>query len=123
MAPPSPRTTPPGSDSAPSGAPANAALLQCLLDGKRDPVTVYNAVQEIRTMSGEVVVAKLTTLIETRFAEVNGSLAETNARMEARFAALDGRLHSVEVQLRVIWTLLIPLVLALVGAAIGIAIR
>ncbi len=112
MAPPSPRTTPPGSDSAPSGAPANAALLQCLLDGKRDPVTVYNAVQEIRTMSGEVVVAKLTTLIETRFAETNG-----------RIAALDGRLHSVEVQLMVIWTLLIPLVLALVGAAIGIAIR
>ncbi len=74
-------------------------------------------------MSGEVVVAKLTTLIETRFAEVNGSLAETNARMEARFSALDGRLHSVEVHLRVIWTLLIPLVLALVGAAIGIAIR
>ncbi len=105
MAPPSPRATPPGSDSAPSGAPANAALLQCLLDGKRDPVTVYNAIHQIRTMSGEVVVAKLTTLIETRFAETNGRLA------------------AVEAQLRVIWTLLIPLVLALVGASIGIAIR
>ena len=105
-----------GADGAPRHNPEGAALLQCLLHGDRDPVTVYNAVQEIRVMSGEVVVARLTSLIDARFAEVN-------RKMDTRFAETNGRLTAVEAQLKIIWALLIPIVLTLVAAAIGVVLR
>ena len=119
-----------GADGAPRHNPEGAALLQCLLHGDRDPVTVYNAVQEIRVMSGEVVVARLTSLIDARFAEVNrrmdakfaetnGKLAETNGKL----AETNGRLAAVETQLKIIWALLIPIALTLVAAAIGVVLR
>ncbi len=112
-----------GADGAPRHNPEGAALLQCLLHGDRDPVTVYNAVQEIRVMSGEVVVARLTSLIDARFAEVNERFAEVNRKMDTRFAETNGRLAAVETQLKIIWALLIPIVLTLVAAAIGVVLR
>ena len=102
----------PGVHAPPAGDTGAGALLQCLLCGKRDPVTVYNAIQEIRTVSGEVVVARLTALIEAKSAETNQKFAEVN-----------GRLAAVEVQLKVIWALLIPMLLTVVAAAVSIALR
>ena len=59
-------------------------------------------------MSSEVVVERLTVLIETKFVGVDRKFAEVN-----------GRLHSVERQLRVIWAILLPAHLALIAGLLA----
>ncbi len=126
-----------GTETPPVRDPEFPALLQCLLHGDRNPVTVYNAIQEIKAMSGEVVVAKLSALIETRTAETtvrladatsrlteliearaaetNGKLAETNQSL----AETNGRLDAVESQLRAVWGLLVPTLVAVIGVLLS----
>ena len=113
----------PGAHPPPVGDADAGALLPCLLYGKRDPVTVYNAMQEIRTVSGEVVITRLTALIEAKSAETNAAMTAKFAEVNHRFAEVNGRLAAVEVQLKVIWALLIPMLLTVVAAAVSIALR
>ncbi len=100
-----------GNEAPPVREPEVDALFRCLLHGDRNPVTVYNAIQEIKGMSGEVVVAKLSALIETRTAETTVRLtglietraAETTSRLteliEARSAEATSRLADATTRL------------------------
>ncbi len=133
-----------GNEAPPVREPEVDALFRCLLHGDRNPVTVYNAIQEIKGMSGEVVVAQLSALIETRSAETtsrlteliearsaetNRKLEETNRKLEETngklaetnqsLAETNGRLDAVESQLRAVWGLLVPTLVAVIGVLLS----
>lgn len=120
--PAAPAETPP----APKGsATAGVTVARILSKLDDDPVAVYAAVQEIRSMAGGSVVAQITSYVQAvearrEAAEARRETAEAQRWAEQRtsMAQLVERVDGVQRELRLIWRVLFAVVLPLVALAV-----
>ncbi len=90
-----------------------------------NPVALYAAVQEIRSMAGDNVMTQITAHFQTiearlEVAEARREAAETRrwAQQQASLAQLVERVDAIQRELRLIWRVLCAVVLPLVALAV-----
>ena len=117
-----PETQPQTSAEAPpapeSSATAGVTVARILSKLDDDPVAVYAAVQEIRSMAGDSVVTQITSYVQAVEARREATDARRWAQQHASMAQLVERVDAMQRELRLIWRVLFAVVLPLVALAV-----
>ena len=110
---------------------ATDAIYRALRSPEPDPDLVHAAVEEIRSLSGQNVIAVIGAQIaelkaELKFetaelrAEMKAGFAEVNARIDAQAARIDAQAARIDVMQRVIWRVIWPLIVLLAAPVFGL---
>ena len=113
-----PETSAEGPPAPESLAAAGVTVARILSKLDDDPVTVYAAVQEIRSMAGDSVVTQITSYVQAVEARREATDARRWAQQHASMAQLVERVDAMQRELRLIWRVLFAVVLPLVALAV-----
>ena len=111
--------------------PATDALYQVLSSPEPDPKMIHAAIEEIRDLSGQNVIAVLGAKIDAQGArsdaqiteiraEMKAGFAEVNARIDAQTSRIDAQTSRIEDLRRVIWRVIWPLIILLAAPIFGL---
>ena len=100
--------------------PATDAIYRALRSPEPDPDLVHAAVEEIRDLSGQNVIATIGAQIAELRAEMKAGFAEVNARIDAQGARIDAQTSRIDVLQRVIWRVIWPLIILLAAPIFGL---
>ena len=110
---------------------ATDAIYRALRSPEPDPDLVHAAVEEIRSLRGQNVIAVIGAQIaelkaELKFetaelrAEMKAGFAEVNVRIDAQAARIDAQTARIDVMQRVIWRVIWPLIVLLAAPVFGL---
>ena len=99
---------------------ATDAIYRALRSPEPDPDLVHAAVEEIRHLSGQNVIATIGAQIAELRAEMKAGFAEVNARIDAQGARIDAQTSRIDVLQRVIWRVIWPLIILLAAPIFGL---
>ena len=99
---------------------ATDALYQALSSPEPDPQVVHAAIEEVRDLSGQNVIATIGAQIAELRAEMKAGFAEVNARIDAQGARIDAQTSRIDVLQRVIWRVIWPLIILLAAPIFGL---
>ena len=99
---------------------ATDAIYRALRSPEPDPDLVHAAVEEIRDLSGQNVIATIGAQIAELRAEMKAGFAEVNARIDAQGARIDAQTSRIDVLQRVIWRVILPLIILLAAPIFGL---
>ena len=99
---------------------ATDAIYRALRSPEPDPELVHAAVEEIRDLSGQNVIATIGAQIAELRAEMKAGFAEVNARIDAQGARIDAQTSRIDVLQRVIWRVIWPLIILLAAPIFGL---
>ena len=103
---------------------ATDAIYRALRRPEPDPDLVHAAVEEIRSLSGQNVIAVIGAQIAELKAELKFVTAELRAEMKAGFAEVNARIDAqaarIDVMQRVIWRVIWPLIVLLAAPVFGL---
>ena len=99
---------------------ATDAIYRALRSPEPDPDLVHAAVEEIRDLSGQNVIATIGAQIAELRAEMKAGFAEVNARIDAQGARIDAQTSRIDVLQRVIWRVIWPLIILLAAPIFGL---
>ena len=106
---------------------ATDAIYRALRSPEPDPDLVHAAVEEIRDLSGQNVIAtsgaqiaELRAEMKAGFAEVNARIDAQAARIDAQGARIDAQTSRIDVLQRVIWRVIWPLIILLAAPIFGL---
>ena len=99
---------------------ATDAIYRALRSPEPDPDLVHAAVEEIRGLSGQNVIATIGAQIAELRAEMKAGFAEVNTRIDAQGARIDAQTSRIDVLQRVIWRVIWPLIILLAAPIFGL---
>ena len=99
---------------------ATDAIYRALRSPEPDPDLVHAAVEEIRDLSGQNVIATIGAQIAELRAEMKAGFAEVNARIDAQGARIDAQTSRIDVLQQVIWRVIWPLIILLAAPIFGL---
>ena len=113
---------------------ATDAIYRALRTPEPDPDLAHAAVEEIRELSGQNVIAVVGSQIaelkaqmadfraemKVGFAEVNARIDAQAARIDAQSARIDAQSARIDVMQRVIWRVIWPLIVLLAAPVLGL---
>ena len=103
---------------------ATDAIYRALRSPEPDPDLVHAAVEEIRSLRGQNVIAVIGAQIAELKAELKFETAELRAEMKAGFAEVNVRIDAqtarIDVMQRVIWRVIWPLIVLLAAPVFGL---
>ena len=99
---------------------ATDAIYRALRSPEPDPDLVHAAVEEIRDLSGQNVIATIGAQIAELRAEMKVGFAEVNARIDTQGARIDAQTSRIDVLQRVIWRVIWPLIILLAAPIFGL---
>ena len=102
------------------GETATDAIYRALRSPEPDPDLVHAAVEEIRDLSGQNVIATIGAQIAELRAEMKAGFAEVNARIDAQGARIDAQTSRIDVLQQVIWRVIWPLIILLAAPIFGL---
>ena len=102
-------------------------LYQALSSPEPDPRVVHAAIEEVRDLSGQNVIAtigaqiaELRAEMKAGFAEVNARIDAQDARIDAQGARIDAQTSRIDVLQQVIWRVIWPLIILLAVPIFGL---
>ena len=117
--------------------PATDALYQALSTPEPDPQVVHTAIEEIRYLSGQNVIAaigaQITELkakidsqgarIDVKFSRIEAQITEVRAEIKAQGARIDAQTSRIDDLRQMIWRVIWPLIVLLAVPVFGLLYR
>ena len=104
----------------PPAEPVTDALFQALSSPDPDPKVVHAAIEEVRQIASQNVIAVLGAQIDSQTARLEAQITEVKAEMKAGFSEVNSRIDTLE---KVVWRVIWPLIVLLAVPVFGLLYR
>ena len=103
--------------------PATDALYQALSNPEPDPHVVHAAIEEVRQIAGQNVIAVVGSQVAEMKAEMKAEFTEMKAEMKAEFTKVNSRIDALESRIDVLQRVIWPLIGLLATTVFGLLYR